>query len=348
MTRRLAIANAVIAAVILATALVIDVLSTAAGSLNSSIGADVALAPIVILLVAIGAVIVTRHPGNTIGIGMCVTGLLGSLTTFADSYATYTIIASPGALPGAPLAAWFSAWIWIPSILPSLTLLFLVFPDGRLLSSRWRSVLWFDLATIALVWVGFAFPPGPFPDYPQMRNPFGIGSESSALDLMRMTGLMLLVPAIFISAAGLIVRFRRATGQEHQQFKWLIAAALLGGLVFLGSIVSVAVFRYSVFAYSLTFIFAPIPVSVGLAVLRYHLYDIDRIISRTLVYGLVTAGLGAMYFALVIGLQTLLRPVSGGSDLAIVADDAHRGCALPPGASTCAAPRRPPLQPPRL
>jgi hypothetical protein len=248
---------------------------------------------------------------------MCLTGLLGSLTSLADGYATYTIVTNPGALPAARLAAWVVAWIWIPTALPAITLLFLLFPDGKLLTRRWRLVAIFDLAIISLVLFCVAFRPGPFEDFPQVINPLGIGKDGGVLDILAVVGLILLAPAIALSAAGMVVRFRRSTGPERLQFKWLTAAAIFAGVAFIASI-ALAFVNVSVFAYAIAPIFAAVPVSVGLAVLRYRLYDIDRIINRTLVYGLLSALLALIYFGLVVGLQAAFRPVSGSSNLAIV------------------------------
>ena len=314
--RRLAMANCLFVVALLLVSGVMDAITTFDGNLNSNIGADLIVVPVILLMTVMGALIISKHPGHLIGVGMCLTGFLGGVSNLVDAYATYTILTDPGALPAQQLMTWVEAWIWVPTVLPGLTLLFLLFPDGKLVSPRWRRVAILDIAITSFVLLTVAFRPGPFEDFPQLVNPLGIGSDGGVLDVANEISLVSLAPAILLSGAGLVLRFRRSTGTERQQFKWLTAAAILAGVVFSASII-LAFFGIVILGYAIVPIFAAVPVAMGLAVLRYRLYDVDRIINRTLVYGFVTVLLALTYFGLVVGLQFLLGSFTSGSGLAV-------------------------------
>jgi hypothetical protein len=314
--RRLAILNCFLVPVLVAAGLALDALSLSQGKFSANLATDVVLVPVVFILTAMGALIVSRRPGNRIGIGMCMIGTVAGMVYVTDAYATYGLVVSPGSLPAARMAGWVENWIWIPVTVPVLTLLFLYCPDGELVSKRWRPVAALDVVVMILLWLTFAFRPGPFEDFPDVSNPLGIGNEGGVVDTLAKVGITLLLPAIVLSAASMVVRFRRSTGLERMQLKWLASAAALAGFVFVGSFI-LRLSGVSVWNYAIPVAFMPTPIALGIAILQYRLYDIDRIINRTLVYGLLTATLGLTYFGLVVGLQALFQPVTGGSDVAI-------------------------------
>jgi hypothetical protein len=271
------------------------------------------------ILSTMGALIVARRPGNRIGWSFVAAGLGLALQAFATQYAIYALLTDPGALPGAAWLAWISTWLTIPAIFSAFVALLLLFPTGRLLSPRWRPVAWMMVGWIAGVAVGnFAYPPDSY---------LGVGApvrlNQAAGQIISMIGglaWLLATLAIPAAAASLVVRFRRSRGQERQQLKWLAYAAAMLGVGVLG--VTLVGFLDQQgwippqFTRPLGIVLGGVailgvtglPVTAGLAILRYRLYDIDRIINRTVVYGLLTALLAAVYAGLVLALGQL----SGG------------------------------------
>jgi hypothetical protein len=225
----------------------------------------------------------------------------------------------PGIFPAVDVSAWIGTWLWVWVFIPPVTLLLLVAPDGRLPSPRWRPALLLNFAVFFLLSISQAFHAGPIEGYPSIINPLGLEPIDPILEVANMFGFILLTAAIATSAAALILRFRRSHGIERQQLKWFaIAGAGALSLFLISWAISLNSESDEIWDYSTTIAVALFPLATGIAILRHNLYDIDRIINRTLVYAVLTAGLGATYFGLIVGLQEALSTVSGGSDLAIV------------------------------
>jgi hypothetical protein len=228
--------------------------------------------------------------------------------------AAYSALARSVGLPGAAFVAWADLWMWAVPIGIIFCPLLALFPDGRLPSRRWRWVLWCGAGYFACAVAGNAFRPGPMPGS-GVRNPLGIegatGLMDGALALAVVTGL----GAMLGGLAALTVRFRRGGPVERQQLKWfLCAAALLPVAVVVGE------WReQQLFPIVAPIAFGLFPVAAGMAVLRYRLYDIDRIVSRTLSYAVVTALLGGMYVAGVFLLTPAVAGIGGGSQVAVAA-----------------------------
>jgi hypothetical protein len=261
-----------------------------------------------------GSLIIARRPGHLIGWLFSAIGLSATLAVLAEEYAKYALVTSPGSLPFGLAAAWASSWLWAPSVVLPTSLLLLVFPDGQLPSRRWRPVAWTATGILATVMVANALVPGQLNSLPHLTNPLGIDPLASVLNrVLAVTGpLYLMVTASCVVAVA--VRFRRSRGDERQQLKWFAyAAGLLLGFLLLNQLASDP--NNLFFGIGLTLF----PLATGIAVLRYRLYDIDRLISRTLVYGLLTVLLGAVYVVGVFGLGRLLNPVTGESALAVAA-----------------------------
>jgi hypothetical protein len=273
----------------------------------------------------VGALIAVRRPRNPIGWLCLGFGLVGGSQVAAYSYAIHGLITDPGSLPGAVFAAWWAGWAASPVFAFVTSLLPLLFPTGRPPSPRWRPVLLLSLVTVAVATVSAAFSPGPLSGAAEFVNPVGVGILGEILPAsFSSQSPWLFVASMLLASASLIVRYRRAQGPERQQLKWFFGAFLLVvGSLFIGSAVGI-VFgesRFSGFWSSAVFpvTVLTIPMAIGIAVLRYRLYDIDLLINRTLVYGVLTAILAAAYVGAIAALQVVLQPVTQGSQLAVAA-----------------------------
>ena len=271
----------------------------------------------------VGAIVAARVPGNPVGWILCAFGFLGVASVTATEYAHYSLVTRSGSLPGGEIAAWFYGSVGI-SVPPALfAFAFLLFPSGRLPSRRWTVVGWTMLAFFTLYTVGLAFAPGPM-DLTRVDNPFAIHPAAGLLRALAglgdgpLIGIALLLPAI-----SLIARYRSAGAVERQQLKWFMyAAALLGIEIILFGIVETTMGRtdigdvvgFSMFIVTLLAIAA----AIGIAILKYRLYDIDRIINRTLVYGALSAVLAGVYALCVVVLPAVVG-VGRGSEVVVAA-----------------------------
>jgi hypothetical protein len=234
-------------------------------------------------------------------------GLLAMAGTLALEYTQYAYVTRPGALPGAILAAWVWAWGAFPVFGLTFTFTLLLFPTGRLLSPAWRPIAWLAALTITVQTVLAAFGPSLMVGYEQrvIPNPIGITGlpdpEQGAVGALLISLLLLCAVAGCLS---LVIRFRRARGEERQQLKWFAyAAAVMVVSVLVGTLLVPAGSNLGA-----GLLIALLPVAAGIAILRYRLYDIDRLINRTLVYGLLTALLAGIYASVVL----VLGQVFGG------------------------------------
>jgi hypothetical protein len=274
-----------------------------------------ALTPLVAFPV-VGALIAARQPRNPVGWQLLAVGALFMLDGTTGAYARYALAVAPGSLPGGLVLAWVGALAFAPIVWVLLILLPLYFPTGRLLSSRWRLVAWAGGLFTALAIVGNALRPdiAEIAGIGTVRNPFAIPSAIDVLDRLLTLALPFLIVGIGGAMAAIVVRFRRARGVERAQLKWFTYAASLTPLPFIAHDLAPPL-ADPLFAVILPLV----PVSIGIAILRYRLYDIDRVINRTLVYALLTALLGVVYVVGVFGLGQLLNPVTGESALAVAA-----------------------------
>jgi hypothetical protein len=278
----------------------------------------------------VGALIASTRPKNAVGWLCLAVGLLWSLSGVFDYYGYYGA-ATPGSVPFPVAAAGISDWIWVPAVGLLGTYVLLLFPDGRLPSRRWRPLAWLSGAVILLLSVGIMLAPGPLDNLAGVRNPFGIeGADWLAAGAYAL--LPLLPLCMLASGLSLVLRYRRSGGEERQQIKWIAFAASV--VVVLYAIAMIASFVFpeeswttagsvwwlNLLTYAVLSSFALVPIALGIAVLKYRLYDIDIIINRTLVYGALTASLAVVYLGSVVSLQTLFGALTGGgSQLAVVA-----------------------------
>jgi hypothetical protein len=256
----------------------------------------------------VGAVIVARQPHNRVGWLCCAVGFLLGPAFFGQDYAWYALIHEPGSVPGGWAMAWLGQWPWYLA-LGVISLLLLVFPNGRLVSPRWRPVAWVLTADLAAIWVWAAWAPRPLEGrgLTMLTNPLGIQQAEAAFRLLEAIAFPIGAMLAVLSVASIVVRFRRTGGVERQQLKWFTYAAVLVTLMWL-VFFAAGLERWlpPVLMHIVSEIWlGGIPVAIGIAVLRYRLYDIDRLIHRTLVYGLLTFLLGAVYGGLVLVLGQL-------------------------------------------
>jgi predicted component of type VI protein secretion system len=271
----------------------------------------------------VGALIASRRPQNPIGWICLADGLFWSLLGLTDYYSRYGM-AQPGSIPfSVAITASLGQWLWLPPVGLLGIYMILLFPDGKLPSRRWRPLAWLSGTVIVFGGVGFAIDPGPLPGLGGVRNPFGVeGAPWGAI--VGPVVFALLPLCILASVLSLVLRFRGSRGEERQQIKWIAFAASLVGLLFLSVIVTSLIpslgYLERVLQTVVALSYAGVPIAVGLAVLRYRLYDIDLLINRTLVYGPLTAMLVLVYVGIVASLQYALRVLTGQeSTLAVVA-----------------------------
>jgi hypothetical protein len=266
-----------------------------------------------------GAVISSRLPGNAVGWIFLSMGLLMGVLFVASSYAEYGLAGPGDPSPGAIFAAWVQSWIFIPAAFGLPMFLLLLFPNGRFLSRRWRLAGWFLGTTVTFAAVVKAFRPGGISH--GLQNPLAPGGAlGEALDVLDTVSDVLALPAFVLAVAGLVVRVRRSRGVERQQLKWFTySAALVAGGLATSILIPDGPFADLAFLVGLLAL-AGLPIAAGMAILRHRLYDIDVVINRTLVYGLLTVSLVLVYVGSVVTLQYLFRLLSGGgSQLVIVA-----------------------------
>ena len=269
---------------------------------------------------AVGAVIASRSPENPIGWIFCAIGIVGGLRHLSAQYATYALLAVPGALPAGEALAWVTSWLWV-FYLGLFVFLGLLFPDGRPPSSRWQWVAWIGAAVVLVGAISVAFSSGPMQAIdPRIHNPLGITGAYSTVKPV----LILLYVLGLAMAISLFVRLHHARGVERQQLKWFaytVTVALSGAIpkfvVFplMGVSAPWAIWACSTLT---TAGLVGIPIAIGIAIFKYRLYDIDFIINRTLVYGALTASVVGLYALMVGSLGTLVQS-SGNFAISLLA-----------------------------
>jgi len=284
-----------------------------------------------------GTMIVGRQRRNVIGWLLLAVPLWAAFAFLAGDYATCTLVTAPGSLPGGRAAAWVDRWAVVPTLsIP--VLLFLLFPDGRVPSRRWRPVLWLACAAPAVTALLFALTPGrmtgAFAQLTTVRviNPTGIRGAGGVLPALSVaTGLASLLAA-FLAGVSLVVRFRSRRGDERQQIKWLalVGAAFLAEFALTvavslilgssGNSAAASTWGDTMYAVMFATLGLGIPAACAVAILKYRLYDIDVVISKTVVYAVLAAFITAVYVLLVVGAGRLAglggRPSLGLSILA--------------------------------
>src|SRR5215213_1058231 len=278
----------------------------------------------------VGALIASRRPRNPIGWILLTDSLLWMLSNMFDYYSIYGV-ARPDSVPFPVVVAGINNWLWVPAVGLLGTYLLLLFPDGKLPSRRWRPLVWLSGAVLVLASVGVMLSPGPLQGLGGVRNPFGLEGQQW-LTSAGYAVLPLLPLCMLVSALSLVLRFRRSRGEEREQIKWIAFAASVVVILYLiamvASLLSPAETWFarsspawlSLLQSAALLSLTAVPIAVGIAVLRYRLYEIDILINRALVYGSLTATLALAYVGGVVVLQAMVRAISGQeSSLAVVA-----------------------------
>jgi hypothetical protein len=258
----------------------------------------------------LGGLIASRRPENLYGWLWLGLGLSAALLQLAGSYAGYALVVEPDSLPAPRTISQVLGMAWGMGII-LLPFLLLLFPTGRLPSRRWRPVAWAVLLAGAVLLISGLFLPGES-NFGPFENPLGVGGLlGEVVFFVTVAVVFAIFVAVVLSALSLVLRYRRAGGIERQQIKWFAYAAVLfgGSLVFGGFLGQDLPGIWDALFETMTFV--PLYVAVGVAILRYRLYDIDVLINRTLVYGALTATLALVYFGGVATTQTMFRALTG-------------------------------------
>ena len=285
---------------------------------STVIGLAVGPAPVIRFLYVIVAaswltvsvLILERQPGHAIGRIMLAFGALMTIFLVTDVIVAVTF---PGEI--ASVAAWLGSSLDGPLFL-LVALLFLLFPDGHPPSARWRGVIWLDVVAALGVTLGATFKPGPFAYYTSIDNPFGI--PGFPLIAIWELAYLLLIASVGLSALSLVGRWRRGGPLERAQLKWVAAAAGVVALAMGGYAFLIGPGRFNDIAdLTLAFAFGFFPVAIGIAILRYRLFEIDRLVSRTIAYVILTAVLVGAYAGAILLLQGPLGFVTGGDTVPV-------------------------------
>jgi hypothetical protein len=285
----------------------------------------VAVATLAVAFSVLGALIASHRPANPTGWIFCAAAVFQGISICGYEYATYALLTQPGSLPLGAEASWIAQWIWAPGLGLILVFLPLLFPDGRPPSRRWRPVAWLGGLSIGLNFVSavvFLWPQrGPVLVGPE--GPAEEGTSHAMFVVVEFAAFPMMLVAGLGAVVSLVVRFRRSRGAERQQIKWFASASVLTfAFVFVwnGLLDAESALLQATFAVLSVVLVPAIPVATGIAILRYRLYDIDRLINRALVYGTLTALLVLIYVGAVVAMQEVFRTLAGGEfQLAVVA-----------------------------
>lgn len=266
----------------------------------------------------VGVVIASRRRGNRVGWIFLGIGVSLALNGFAFTYAEY--LRDRGAGDVWHWFAWIGTWSWQPGFILLLPTLFLVFPDGHI---RWRAGrVFLRIAMVGFLasLAGTIWNPANLPSMTGYENPIGIDRLLDLSDYLLVGGTLLWNPfGLFASVRGLYLRFRSASGVEREQLKWFVFAGFATLVFYVTGSSLYNMFGSTAGGVVALFGVPLLPGATAVAILRYRLYDIDRIINRTLVYGGLTIALAGAYLLIVVALQRFLSPLAADSDLTVAA-----------------------------
>jgi hypothetical protein len=258
----------------------------------------------------IGAVIAAHRSRHLIGWIFCAIGLVGAVRSLGANYAAYALLATAHSLPGGEVAAWIISWIWVLHH-GLFVFLFLLFPNGRLPAPRWRGIAWLGAIVLAVGAILVAFSPGPVDGLSSIQNPLGIEAMINVYGLVKAVSFAL----GFGTIVSLYLRLHYARGVEQQQLKWIayVVTVLVSGATLVYTVAeTMGMWWFWWLGFVLVMLgLCGLPMAVGIAILRYNLFDIDIIINLTLLYGLLTTMLAGMFEGSLAVLNHLLLYVIG-------------------------------------
>ena len=261
-----------------------------------------------------GLLVASRVPSNPIGWLLLAGGVGASIQELGQQYAIYGALDPTAALPAVDVAAWITQWIWVPLMAAVAVFIPLLYPDGHLPSARWRFVAVLAGVGTLIGTLGFALQPGELPGSSGLRNPVGL-ENSGWLPWVGNLGMLAFLFGLVGAAASIVIRYRRSRGEERQQLKWLALSLSVLGIAFAAGAPYWALSGQGTSLPLLENIvvvgLAAIPVTIGFAILRYRLYDIDVVINKAVVYGVLAAFITVVYAAIVVGIGALVG--SGGN-----------------------------------
>ncbi len=265
-----------------------------------------------------GAFIASRRSQNAVGWILWGAGGMIGLGLAGAGYAGLSLGAHGGSLPGTTLAAWVSAWAPAPALSTTILFLPLLYPTGHLLSSRWRPAAIAFAAMVTTTALSTILRPGPLDGIPSIANPTGVPALADATAAVLGALNVALFPAVSVAVTAAVVRYRRGNPVERLQLRWfgsalgLVAVVIVGAATLPGALADVS--------WTLVWVaLGLIPIAIAFAILRYRLYEIDRIISRGIGWAVVTAVLATLFVVAIAGLQAVLAPFTSGSTLAVAA-----------------------------
>ncbi len=302
---------------VLATGGLANVLLPETSTQNTDAIAFVLSAVITLLFGSVGSLVVSRQPANAVGWLLWLVGVLIGLSMASTAFTAWSLSAFDAQLPGTVVAAWITQWTFSPTLVITLLFLPLLFPDGRLPSRRWRWALGF--ATLAAVAAGLPdmLQPGPL-EPTGIPNPTGWSGSPSLLDALRAFNSISPIPAFPVVVASAVVRFRHGSAIERQQLKWFGATVALALISLAVAVIAPDPIGYAGFFGAMVAV-ALLPVAIGIAILRYRLYAIDRLISRSISWAIVSVSLTAIFVTVLVALQAALAGVTQGGTLAVAA-----------------------------
>ncbi len=272
----------------------------------------------------VGVIVAIRRPGNLNGWLFCAIGALFALEGLINEYVIVGALVVPGGLPATTFLGWTLSWIWVLPLSIALIYLPLLFPTGSLVSRGWRTVGWLGVIGIVSFSIALAFDPGPIQQASFITNPFGV----TGIDTKTYAALVLgpaslvFISAVVLALSSLVVRFRQATGDARQQIKWFALATMIAGAtfgVYMALFASVGTSGTKAVEVLVILALMGVPTAAGMAILRYRLYDIDRIVSRTISYGVITGLLVAVFLIVNLALQAALSSITASNAWAVAA-----------------------------
>ncbi len=267
--------------------------------------ADVTGSLAFLALATVGAVVASRQPKNPLGWIYCASAVLMVSQGLLTEYSHYVSYTRPGLLPGGVFTMWVANWVWAPGFALVLVFSFLLFPDGHLPSRRWRPAAWCSVGLLVLLTIVFATYTDGYTDSigAAVPNPYTIPALARFSNAIFGAGQLLFVLPIVLALASLVVRFRRSHDEEREQIKWLLWSATV---ITVFNALPLNQGNSDITSAIQSVLITLIPISAGIAIMKYRLYDIDVIINKTFVYGALAAFITVVYVAIVVGLGRVI------------------------------------------